>query len=259
MTTATLYNVIHSELIKSGFNEIVDEDGKLIYFENNSQFMTKMLKYDDDVAEIVDTLFLNQSLKNPVHDQHFKQSFMTRFLNRQINAQTIESFQMLLISTFKTYESHLNTVYDELDKFIKQESTSEGENTSNSSDTSNSEYSQDNSQESQSQQQSNNTSDTRSAQAELPQNNVQIDLNDTVMNSADRTDMNRTKQDNLSTGRDATTGNTTSQTESNTQSNITSNNSNQSYMYRLDELFKSRHVFDVILKEFDSRCFLQFW
>ena len=259
MTTATLYNVIHSELIKSGFNEVVDYNGKLVYFDDNNQFMTKMLKYDDDVAEIVDTLFLNQSLKNPVHDQHFKQSFMTRFLNRQINAQTIDSFKMLLISTFKTYESHLNTVYDELDKFIKQESISERESNSAASDTSNSQSNQNNTQETQSETTTNNTSDTRSAQAELPQNNVQIDLNDTTMNSADRTDMNRTKQDNLSTGKDNTSGNTSSQTESNTQSNVTSNDSNQSYMYRLDELFKSRHVFDVILKEFDSRCFLQFW
>ena len=51
--TARLFSIIQSELFKKGLNEIVDDDGKLIYFDNDKQFTTKILKYDEDVAEIV--------------------------------------------------------------------------------------------------------------------------------------------------------------------------------------------------------------
>ena len=61
MITTTLYNVIRSELIKDGFNEFVDDDGNLIIFNEESQFMTKILKYDADVQKIVNNLGINYS------------------------------------------------------------------------------------------------------------------------------------------------------------------------------------------------------
>src|SRR5699024_9673464 len=100
MITTTLYNVIRSELIKQGFNEFVDEEGNLVLFNEESQFMTKILSYDDDVKKIINKLFTGVSLENRENDEHFKQTFLVRFLNRQINFQTIESFRLSLLSTF---------------------------------------------------------------------------------------------------------------------------------------------------------------
>ena len=48
---------MRSELIKEGFNEFVDDDGNLIIFEEESQFMTKILTYEDNVKKILNKLF----------------------------------------------------------------------------------------------------------------------------------------------------------------------------------------------------------
>ena len=97
MTTTTIYNIIQSELIKRGYNEFVDHDGNLVFFNDDHQFMTKILSFDNDVSEIVDDLFNGNVLDDPVHDDHFKRNFFYRFINRQINRQTIEAFKVTLL------------------------------------------------------------------------------------------------------------------------------------------------------------------
>ena len=71
MITTTLYNIIRSELIKEGFNEFVNDQGELVLFKEEDQFLTKILKYDDDVKKIVNKLFTEQSLNDPENDGHF--------------------------------------------------------------------------------------------------------------------------------------------------------------------------------------------
>jgi len=60
--TTTLYSIIQSELIKKGLNEFVDTEGNLVLFNEEFQFMTKILTYDPDVQDIVNQLFQNVSL-----------------------------------------------------------------------------------------------------------------------------------------------------------------------------------------------------
>ena len=227
MRTTTLFNFIQSELIKRGFNEFVNKDGHLVFFDSDYQFMTKIFSYDDDVSEIVDDLFNGMNLDDQVHDNHFKKSFIYRFINRQINRQTIEAFQLELLSVFMINQKYINTVYNDLEDYILQK------NISNS----------DNEQKNNQVNSGSTTTDNRSAFADLPQSTANLDINNTTMQYPSDNTISRSKQ----TNQQETDGSTTNE----------SNSENRSYS--LDELFKSNGVLENILNIFDIKCFLQVW
>lgn len=227
MITTTLYNVIRSELIKEGFNEFVDGDGNLIIFEEESQFMTKILNYDSDVQNIVEKLFTGASLTNRENDEHFKKTFLYRFLNRQINFQTIESFRISLLSTFLMNQHYMNTVYADLDNYITQSQINENTNK----------------QTNEQRTDGSTTADNRQAYAQLPQNNVQLDVDSTIMESANDNTISRNKQVNQQENTGETTGESRSENKS----------------YQLNALLQSSTIMENIFNEFDRKCFLQVW
>lgn len=217
--TTSLYNFIQTELIKQGLNEFEDAEGRLILFDKKHQFMQKIISYDEDVAKIVDDLFLNLSLENAENDYHFKKTFLLRFVNRKINRQTIEAFQLELMNVFLTNEFYINQVYQDLDKYMTGTSDSDQINKQVNDGTT--------------------ISDHRQAYAELPQNSVNIDVDDTVMTSASDNTISRNKQSN----QQATDGNTKTESKN----------------YALDQLIQSSQVMEQIFLTFDKKCFLQFW
>lgn len=292
MTTTTLYKYVESELFKMNHDhEIVDSQGNLVFFDDDFQVMTKIMSYDDDVIFIIDELFKNVELNELVHDFHFKKTFFYRFINRQINRQTIESFRFELISTFLTYQNHINRVYDDLEKYIQGVSESKtmtdthsddsSEQNSKSNTTQNDTQENENKTNDTSEQKNNQnttgntTTDNRNAQSSLPQSNVQLDVNNTIMKTADSNDISRNKQSNTqdstnntnsksnsnstgkSTGNSASEniGNNTHQGESN--SHLESETINK--MYKLDDLLKTTNVLDDIFNIFDKKLFMQFW
>lgn len=225
--TTTLYKIIQSELIKQGFNEFVDNEGNLVLFEKDHQFMTKIFKYDQDVAEIVDELFSGLSLKDPAFDQHFKKAFLYRFINRRINRQTVESFRLEILSTFLSNEDFINRIYADVDKYVTQTAKTD----------------QSNKQTNKQKNDGSTVSDNRSAFADLPQNNVQIDVNSTIMESASDNTISRNKQTNSQVTDGETEGVT----------------SGENKAYQLDELFKTNGLLENIYNVFDRKCFLQVW
>lgn len=225
--TTSLYNIIQSELIKKGFNEFIDSQGNLVFFDSDYQFMTKILSYDKDVAEIVDQLFTGLKLKDREFDEHFKKGFIYRFINRRINRQTIETFRLELLSTFLSNEDYINRIYSDIDKYITQSQVSDSQNK------------QTNKQKND----GSTTSDNRSAFAELPQNNVQIDVDSTVMDSASDNTISRNKQTNRQVTDGETVGEATGENKS----------------YQLDELFKTNGLLEQVYNIFDIKCFLQVW
>ena len=292
MTTTTLYKYVESELFKMSHDqEIVDSQGNLVFFDDDFQVMTKIMTYDDDVTYIIDELFKNVELNELVHDFHFKKAFFYRFVNRQINRQTIESFRFELISTFMTYQEHINKVYEDLEKYIQGVSESKtmtdthsddsSEQNSKSNTTQNDTQENENKTNDTSEQKNNQnttgntTTDNRNAQSSLPQSNVQLDVNNTIMKTADSNDISRNKQSNSqdstnntnsksnsnstgkSTGNSASEniGNNTHQGESN--SHLESETINK--MYKLDDLLKTTNVLDDIFNIFDKKLFMQFW
>lgn len=227
MVTVTLFDYLQSELTKQDFNEFIDTDGNLVLFDEEFQFMTKILAYDTDVEKIVNRLFNGISLKKHEHDQHFKKMFLYRFLNRQINKQTIESFKVELFSTFLMNQNYINLVYSDLELFIMNTQSNKSNHTQNNEQDSD----------------GSTTSDNRQAYAQLPQNNVQLDVDSTVMDSASDNTISRNKQINKQKNIGSTTGITETENKA----------------YQMDNLFKSSGIMEDILKRFDRKCFLQVW
>ena len=225
--TTRIFNIVQSELIEKGLNEFVDKEGNLVYFEHDYQFMTKILKYDEDVAAIVNELFPGLSLNDHVFDEHFKKAFLYRFINRRINRQTIEAFRLELLSTFLTNEDYINRLYEDLDKYLTQTNTSDTHNNQTNTQTNT----------------GSNTSDNRTAYAELPQNNVQIDVDSTVMESATDNTITRNKQTNTLE----------------TKNEAADDSNSESKAYQLSELFKTNGLLEEVLNVFDVKCFMQTW
>ena len=223
--TTRLFTIIQSELMKKGLNEVVDNEGKLIYFDNDKQFTRKILMYDDDVSNIIDELFTGVSLDNRENDLHFKKAFVYRFLNRRINRQTKEAFEFQLLSTFLSQKNYINTVFNDLERYINHQSESEQTNNQDNTQTNTSVSS----------------NDSRSAYANLPQSNVNLNVDDTNMETADDNTVSRSKQ----------------ASENNTTNKTNGDNSSVSTQYSLDELVKSSNLISGILDQFDVNCFMQ--
>lgn len=217
-TTITLHDYIQTELLKKGLNEFyvpceneidIGSDGRL-------NFMTKILNYDKDVQDIVNKkLFHGLKLINPTHDIHFKKTYILRFLNREIGFQTIEAYATQNAYTFLTLEKYINSLYENYDKYLSNEHMTE--NVGNSKNKT--------------------VTDNRNATATLPQSEVNINVDDTILNYADNNTINRTKNASENT-------NDSKQVSTNYDVNV------------LESLFP---LFHKIFKTFDKKCFLQIW
>lgn len=217
-TTTTLFKYIQSELIKRGLNEF-EKDGELILFDSKQQFMNKIFTYDDDVASIMNDLFIQQSLNDLENDHHFKRLFLYRFVNRQINRQTIESFQLELANVFLSQADYINRIYEELEQYLTGASQS-NQSTKQVND-------------------GQTTTDSRSAFSDLPQSSTNLDVDNTIMTAASDNTVSRNKQTNQ-------------QASDGTQST-------HSKTYQLDQLLKTSGIMEQILNQFDRKCFLQIY
>lgn len=218
----TLFDYMESILLQNGHDEFfkdgVFKKDNLVFYNKEHSIIHRLLTYESDVHELVNShLFFNHTLKTQEADLHFKKTFLTRFLNRQIKFQTIESFMAQLVHTFLIHENYLNQLYLELDKYVTGMSTTEQLNHQlNDGKT---------------------TTDVRTASASLPQSNVQLDVDNTIMETADENNISRNKQTN------------TQQTDGQT--------STENKSFRLDDLIKTQGLLENVLIEFDKKCFSQ--
>lgn len=209
--TTTLMDIVQSEMINRGYSEFVN-DNQLTFFDKDHTFIHKLMRMDRDIKPIIDDMFFqNLTLNTHTSDVSFKQLFMNRFLNRQIAFQTVEAFSSQVVYVFLTHFDFLNYIYDELDDFIKNKTTNDGENTETS------------------------VNDFRQLMATLPQNSVNMSLDNEYVRYADENTANK--------NRNTRKGNT----------------KNEQKVASLDNLLKMRNLLDEILKDFDKKCFLQTW
>lgn len=235
MTTTTIFNIIQSELIKKGHSEFESDTpqtdvfpfGEFVFYDEDYQFTEKILRYDEDVSDIIDYIFSGVSLNKEEHDKHFKKGFLSRFVNRQINRQTVEAFRMELLSTFISNETFINTLYEDLDKYIEQTNTTKQETNQINKQLND----------------GTSTTDNRQAFADLPQSSTNLDVDNTVMDHATDNTISRNKQ----TDKQETEGETSGKNES------------ENKTYQLDELLKSNGLLEQVYDIFDRKCFLQVW
>src|SRR5699024_6929185 len=208
-------------------------------------------------------------------DLHFKRSFFYRFINRQINKQTIESFKFELLSTFLMNEEFINRVYSDMEDYLTQKQmgqqddkkTNKQENTETNKQTNKETNKQNNRETNNQNSDSINTTDDRSGYADLPQSSVNLDVDNSVMTSASNNTVSRNKQKNnnksnteiLGETEGTSQGDTEGTSQGITEGETEGKTTNENRSYQLDELFKTNGLLEEIFNIFDKKCFLQIW
>ena len=179
-TTASLMDIIQTELINNGLNEFVNKvDGVAQITKNDDKFtfIRKVAQYDEDVQAVVDrTFFMNFKFKNDTTDLFFKRSFLTRFLDRQIGNQTVDLFANHLVSFSILNEAFIDNLVMNFEKYLNGDSNTDTKNTTNEKDGHN------------------------DANITLPQDNVSLDLTKNTADYADTNDIYRAFVDTVATG-----------------------------------------------------------
>lgn len=212
MATASIMDIIQSELIKKGLDEFIDSDGNFVLYDNDFQFIKKAMKYDDDVAEIVTRIFFQGfTFENETTDKLIKKLFVNRFLNREIGKQTVDLFSSQVVFTTLVNEAYIVEVVENLSEYIQGKAITESTGMNQSQN------------------------DTRTLLSSLPQNNVNLNVEDTVLNYGDTNNIARNK----------TSGN--------------SDSSGKSLQFNLENLLKTNGLLENFFVKIDRNCFLQTW
>lgn len=229
-TTTTLFEIIKSELIKQGKNEFFNkENNNLVFFDDEFSFIKKIMSYDDDVSNIVNNkIFVNFVFSNIDLDDFFKRLFVFTFIKNEISSQTIESFIIDLLSITYKYKNYIEVVYNDYEKFLYSITENKNNSLSKSKMESN----------------TNNESviDNRNLTSDLPQDNVNLNVDDSVLNYANSNEISKNRNNDKS--------NQLSENEVNTINNA------DSITYNIDNLLKAKDLFKVVLNEYEKICFL---
>lgn len=258
--TTTLMEIIQSELQNVGFNEFVN-DGNLTLYNQYFQFIQKVLRFDDDVKKIVDdTFFKGFRFNDERIDRYFKQAFTTRFLDREINRQTVEAFASLVLYECIIREDYIYTVFgDELYKYLENHvdfNSDEIQNQINEEtkdDTSNETY------DNNSKTNGSSVSDDREATSTLPQSEMNMNVDNDILTFAD----DNTITKNKTTNEDETDNNSQRDTTGNSKTNgtqdTTGNQNSLQKTYLMENLEKLYSIRERLINDFDKKCFLHIW
>lgn len=210
-TTSTMYSYIFTELHNQGKSELVDNH-QLTFYDDDVAFIKRIFRLDDDVYDIINRkIFIGFTLENEEHDRQFKRLFLNRFYDREINRQTFEDFASQVLFVSLSHEQYLNNIYANVNDYMK------GKSTSNSGS------------------KGNNLSDTRHLNTTLPNDEVNMNVDNTELDYADEFSMNRNRN----------------------KSDNTSNS--ESYNFNIDALLKTKNIFMEVMNTYDRNCFLSIW
>ena len=211
-TTTTLEEILRNEASKyKNWDDIFnDESGQFIRYGATDALIYQVAQYSDMVSELCDHAFFSgYRLSDEKADRFFKKMFVNRFLVREIGFQTVDIFRTRLIGLLLQYEQYIVNTYKNYDKMF----TGHSENTTD--------------------QKGQGINKQRYAHVSLPQNNVNIDLNNDNAEYADINDL------------------------TNNSSNNTNNSKTVSDKFSPDVLVKLQNVYQKVLDDFDRKLFLQ--
>lgn len=274
--TTTLMEIIQSELINNGFNEFVN-DGKLTFDNQEFQFIQKVLRFDEDVKKIVDNIiFKGFKFNDERIDRYFKQSFTTRFLDREIGRQTIEAFASLVLYETIIREDYIFTVFgSEVYKYLEnhvdydlketgnmneneiQNRTNEETQTSTENEKNDGEVNTTGS----------NISSDRELTSSLPQSEVNLDVDNDVLlygdsNTIAKNKTNTTNDETSNSNRDTTgetNANANEDSTRDTKQDTTGTQKSLQKTYLLENLDKIYAMRERLFNDYDNKCFLHIW
>lgn len=290
--TATLMEIIQSELQNMGHDEFINK-GHLTFNDSEFAFIQKVLRYDEDVQKIVNRVFFKGFRFNDERiDRYFKESFVTRFIDREIGRQTVEAFASQVLYVTLTREDYIYTVFgQEMYKYMEQhtETTSEdrgkglentteqGQTKQRTQDKTHEDYRNDTNEKYQdtTNEEESSRSDNRSAESTLPQSEVNLNVDNTTLDYADTNNISRDKsvgtKDTDSKGtkdvhsegdKDGTLDsrvNGESDSKRNSQNETQANHEGLTKTYLVDNLEKIKNMRDEIFNIYDQKCFLHIW
>lgn len=290
--TTTLMEIIQGELQRKGFNEFLN-NGDLTFNNQEFQFIQKVLRFDEDVKKIVDNIiFKGFSFSDERIDRYFKQSFVTRFLDREIGRQTVEAFASLVLYETIIREDYIHTVFgSEVYKYLENHVDYKNDQTGNTKEdetqnqTSEETQNQNNKEQQNETQNQNNSSNTdtnsqnvssdRELTSSLPQSEINLDVDNDILLYGDSNTISKNKTTNDSndkttgttdsTGETITTGNQDSLTNGkqdstrNSNQDTTSNQTGLTKTYLLENLDKIYTMRERLFNDYDKKCFLHIW
>lgn len=171
--------------------------------------MRKTLEYKDPyfIKLLQKNLFYGTSNIN--QRERFEREFLQRFINRVIKYQTIDLFETYLASFVSEYQELINYCYDKYDLLV----TGQVETVSNNNSTS--------------------TNKSNSIYSNLPQNQINIDLNIDTLDYADDNTISKSRSTNSGTDKSTSSA------------------------YDIDALTKISALKEQIFKDMDSLLFSQ--
>ena len=173
-TTSRLYDIIYGELERHRA-EIYRTNNQLIF--NQANLMRKTLEYKDPyfIKMLQETFFYGTSNIN--QRERFEREFLQRFINRVIKYQTVDLFSTYLASFISEYKELINYTYDKYDMLV----TAQVETVSNNNSTS--------------------TNKSNSIYSNLPQNQINMNLDIDTLDYADDNTISKTRATNSGTDR----------------------------------------------------------
>ena len=211
-TTTTLEEILRNEASKyKDWDDIFNnESGQFIRYGATDALIYQVAQYSDMVAELCDHAFFSgYQLSDEKADRFFKKMFVNRFLIREIGFQTVDIFRTRLIGLLLQYEQYIVNTYINYEKMFSGHS------------------------ETTTDQKGQGINKQRYAHISLPQNNVNIDLNNNIAEYADINDLTNNSNDNKS------------------------NTKTASDKFSPDVLRKLENVYQRVLDDFDVKLFLQ--
>lgn len=207
-TTTRLYDIIYGEL-DSHRVEIYRSNNQIIF--NQANLMRKTLEYKDPnfIKMLQETLFYGTSNIN--QRERFEREFLQRFINRVIKFQTVDLFTTYLASFISEYQELINYTYDKYDLLV----TGQVETVSNNNSTS--------------------TNKTNSIYSNLPQNQINMNLDIDTLDYADDNTISKSRATNSGTDRSTSSA------------------------YDIDALNKLSALKEQIFKDMDSLLFSQIY
>lgn len=235
-TTTTLEDIIRVSAKRSGYDAIIDEHGLFRLQGQRTNLIQQINDYTDFIQQVCDQeIFGWYSFQNKDVDKFFKRAFLLRFLNREIAFQTVDIFRSKLVSKMLINEQWLTEVYVHFDDIFNGLDTGSQDSTNHSLTETNNTTDQ------------HTTGRDRNAKVTLPQDNTNLDLENNLVDYADETNFDNSKQDVN------TVSHGTSETNAQAHQNQKSNSAKIDVLQALNNLYEEK------LKEFDKALFLQIW